>query len=329
LVDNAGAQSGADLALILGRDAQEASPGCPDGRKVLLKKSLHYVKKAFQWEKEGGFALSIADFRSEPAEELSTPTGALERGLLVLETVRFATQPLSLGAIAEATGLDASTVHRTLRILMARGYVFRVEPTKTYTVGPALVVPTGLAEAFYNLRRDAHDHLVHLMAETKMTATLLMFVGTSRMAVDMVPGRDRLVPYNSPAVSSPLHSSLSGKLWLMAQPPSQLTDLLGKAPLKRFTDSTITDPKALIAQIEEARQSGWITTRDETLVGVFGLGAPVATPLGKTRGGVCLYANSRGVDEAREVQTIECLLQTVKMLNSTASSLATLDQFLG
>jgi IclR family transcriptional regulator, acetate operon repressor len=53
----------------------------------------------------------------------------------------------------------------------------------------------------------------------------------------------------------PLHCTASGKLFLMQMSQAQVERLLGKPPYKRYTDHTITEWKALAAELERTRQS--------------------------------------------------------------------------
>jgi len=253
--------------------------------------------------------------------ESTATVGSLERGLQVLEAVRSSLTPLSLGQIAEAVGLDASTTLRCLKILRRRGYVFRLEPSKSYTVGRAVLAPAGQTEIFFDLRRDVHPHLVQMMAETQLTATLLLIFGTSRVGLEVVQGKDRLIPYNSAEIAGPLHSTVSGKLWLLAQPRAAAEAALAGKALARYTEHTCTDPEVVLAQIAAAEARGFVETRDETLRGVFGLGAPLRARNGRILAGICLYGNSHGVSPAAGETAAARLVETAAFVSETAGSL--------
>lgn len=271
--------------------------------------------------------MSVSEKEDEAGTELSS--GALERGLQVLEAVRSALVPITLSGIVAATGLDTSTVHRSLRILQKRGYVFRIEPSKAYTVGRALLAPTGLTDMLFNFRRDMHDHLVHLMASTRMTATLMVLVGPTRLSLDIVTGKDRLVPYNSAEIMGPLHSTVSGKLWLLAQPPAAARAALEERQLVRFTPTTRDSVEAVIADLDASRQRGYVETRDETIPGVFGLAAPLRANSGRIMGGIGLYASSRWVTDAVAADAAAQLVAAAMLANQTAASLDAIDRYLG
>jgi DNA-binding IclR family transcriptional regulator len=251
------------------------------------------------------------------------PVGASQRSLAILNALRYAKQPMALPALADATGLDPSTVHRALKTLVEFGYAVRL-PTKTYMIGPSMLTPVGFDHPLIGLRHESHAHLVDLASETQMTATLLIILGEQRVALDIVLGRDRITPYFSPKVSSPVHSTASGRLLLLSAPQQRWSALLGPEPYERFTENTTITFNDLTARLEAGRSDGFQWTRDETVVGVTGLGAPLRTEGNRIIGGLSLYGNSRWVDEKPLRDAGARLAQAARMLNQTSASLRAL-----
>ncbi|MEQ9815470.1 MAG: IclR family transcriptional regulator C-terminal domain-containing protein [Azospirillaceae bacterium] len=256
------------------------------------------------------------------------PTGVLQRGLLVLDFLRNASRPLPLGEIADGIGLDTSTVLRALKVLVESGYALRIDPAKTYIVGPNLVMPFGFQHPLIALRLDCHGYLVDLMAETSMTATLFVLIGRHRITLDLVLGRDRITRTYGAEVASPIHTSTSGKLLLMATPREQWSELLGDEPYRRFTDTTITDRASLEVDIRKSIERGYMRSGDETAHGLFGITAPLRGPQDRIIAGINLYCHSRWVTEEKERQAADALLRACHMVELTSAALPALTSYL-
>ena len=71
--------------------------------------------------------------------------------------------------------------------------------------------------------------------------------------------------------AAPLHATAIGKATL-AMRPGELSALVA-APLSGVTAKTITDPKALLGDIERVRERGWAEMREEMHLDVGGVAA--------------------------------------------------------
>nr|WP_281417454.1 IclR family transcriptional regulator C-terminal domain-containing protein [Plastoroseomonas hellenica] len=78
-----------------------------------------------------------------------------------------------------------------------------------------------------------------------------------------------------PGRRAPLHCTSSGKLFLAEMAPGQRAKLVQSLALARHAARTITDPEALLRQLEEVRASGFATTVEEFAEGVAGCAVPI------------------------------------------------------
>jgi DNA-binding IclR family transcriptional regulator len=70
----------------------------------------------------------------------------------------------------------------------------------------------------------------------------------------------------------PLHATSTGKAFLAALPGEELDALL-RAPLERFTATTITDPGDLRTELEAVRERGYAVSRGELEPALWGVSA--------------------------------------------------------
>ena len=81
----------------------------------------------------------------------------------------------------------------------------------------------------------------------------------------------------------PLHATSTGKAFLAWLPADEARGLLD-VPLPRFTDTTVTDPEVLMAELVGIRGRGYAECAGELEPALYGVSAPIlnldARPLG-------------------------------------------------
>ncbi|MFM1988058.1 MAG: hypothetical protein RJA99_1015 [Pseudomonadota bacterium] len=210
-----------------------------------------------------------------PAEPARAPLKHLERAFAVIEALLRANQPMRLTDLTPVAGLDASGTLRLLKLMAELGYVVRNDARKTYLPGAKAAFPLGLSHPFQELRRDATELLLDIQRETSVSAGLQVFLGGTRILIELRHGASRLTPFWDTTIRTALHASASGKQLLLAMSPAARQERLGPGPFERFTDRTITDPAALDADLRAAAKRGWTTVVEEAYVGMSSVAAPV------------------------------------------------------
>ncbi|MEJ7743808.1 MAG: IclR family transcriptional regulator C-terminal domain-containing protein [Nocardioidaceae bacterium] len=72
----------------------------------------------------------------------------------------------------------------------------------------------------------------------------------------------------------PLHATSTGKAFLAWLPPEEALGLL-EAPLRGFTDTTVTDQERLLEELTETRARGYAQCAGELEPTLYGVSAPV------------------------------------------------------
>lgn len=209
----------------------------------------------------------------EPSQSLS---GTLLRGLRIIESIAALTAPLTLAELSEKVGIDNSTAHRLVQLLVDEGYVTRIEGSKRYSIGPRSVSLLAAYHPVSNLVRDTYETLQNLRDETGETVSLIVFFGIERVIVNLVQGRESLPTAYGTWLRHPLHGSASGKCILMTMSALQMRELLGAGPLAPATQFTTTDVNKLVQEIEDAKTHGFVVARDDAFVGLTAIGAPIS-----------------------------------------------------
>ena len=95
------------------------------------------------------------------------------------------------------------------------------------------------------------------------------------MYVDSVCSARGVGQQFEPGEHVPFGRASTGKRCPAEMSDSALPGFLGRRPLPRHTQTTITDPAALIAHVQEVRRRGWASTDGECAPGVVGCAVPI------------------------------------------------------
>jgi DNA-binding IclR family transcriptional regulator len=184
--------------------------------------------------------------------------------------------PQSLGRVAMRARLTKPTAHRLLASLAHRQMVIQDQATGDYLLGPGvLAIADAVMRGAAGLGVLVGPVLARLVAATGETAALYVRAGLERMCVGQVPSPQPVHFAAHLGASFPLHTGSMGKLLLAFAGDAERAQLLELLPLKALTKRTVTDRRALEAELEDIRRRGHATSRGERAVGVASLSAPV------------------------------------------------------
>jgi IclR family acetate operon transcriptional repressor len=206
--------------------------------------------------------------------------GPLDRAIAILTFVAEQKKALSAAEIAAALNLPLPTAHRLLGNLENRGLIQKAVGTRRYLVGSNLVTLAAktIGAAFRTVRR----HAVLSAVADRIGEQCEIGVVRDDMVVyvDSVRSRQQQALQFNPGDAAPLHCTSTGKIYMSRLPAKLRQRLVRALPLVQYTPTTITDPDALLALLEETRRRGWAKTNEEFVRGVVGCAVPIVSPTG-------------------------------------------------
>lgn len=223
-------------------------------------------------------------------------------------------QPIELG---EALRLTKTTTHRLLGALESEGLVAR-RPTG-FRLGPAAVALGAQALRSSDLRSRVRPLLRELASETGETASLEVLVDRDVLILDEVAGPHLVAATAESGTRWPVHATSTGKALLAAMTPQERRALLGRRPLSRFTEATITDPAELERELREVAERGWASAVEELEEGYVAVGAALLSPWGDAVGALSLGGPAQRIDAGRLAGLGERLRNAAESWGSAAS----------
>lgn len=189
----------------------------------------------------------------------------------------FTIEQPELGVVEISRHLDVhkSTVSRLLSTLENERFVTRNPETGRYRLGVGLLELAGLVTLHADLRRTARPFMGQLAEQTQEAVNLAVRERDEVVNIEHTapPGR-RVLNIGWVGRRTPVHASSTGKILLAYAPEAEVTKLISR-PLHGFTEHTLTDPDALLKELERIRRQGYATGLEELEIGLNAVAALV------------------------------------------------------
>ena len=188
--------------------------------------------------------------------------------------------------LATATGLPRSAIHRILHEMARLDMLAPGRRAGGFRVGPSLIRMALILNGRLDVTRVARPVLERATIETGETAILCLYAPGRRQfwAADAVESAHPIrYIWESLRDWGDLHVGSTGKGILAFLPPAEQDEVLARLPdpipgLRQM-------PKAqLRAELESARERGFVVSRGERFVGAVGASAPIRDATGRVIG---------------------------------------------
>lgn len=243
------------------------------------------------------------------------------RTLDVFEAFRDAGEPLSLSELADRINSPVSSCHALVKTLQARGYIYTLDQRRRMYPTKRLKEIAEDIAARDPLLSEIAPLMERLRDATGETVIMGKRQGGEVIYLDVVEGRHTIRYSARPGEAKPLHSSAIGKAFLGTAGAGEARKLLAQG-LPAHTPNTITDPAALLADLEAGRARGWYVTRGENVVDVMAFAIAVEIA-GETLGFALAGPIARmEAEQARYLAAVEELRSGIETLAGRLARIA-------
>jgi DNA-binding IclR family transcriptional regulator len=244
-------------------------------------------------------------------------SGAL-KPLALLERIAAMDHPVSLADVAAGSDVPRPTLHRWLNALATAGLLERSPDGRRFELASRA---SQLAFAILANRPGAalrHDLLEKVVRSVGESCNLTVLHGTEVTYIDRVEAMWPLRITFQRGSRVPVHCSASGKLFLALMPPAKRDLILRDLAFERFTDNTIGDHEALLAELATIRKERYALDREEYQAGLVCLAVPMIQRIGRSP--VCVAALAMQAPVSR--MSYEAMLEKLPALNAAAQAMA-------
>lgn len=205
------------------------------------------------------------------------------RVLDILELLAAEPRGLTLSQIGDRLRIARSSAHGLVHTLLQRGYLSHQDAgRKTFSLGVRLIQLGLNVGDRLELRSAARPVLEPLVSATNDTALLVVPDRGELLYVDKIvsDARDvRTDPRSS--ARRPLSCTSLGKALLAALDDASVAVVVRRLGLPRATGFSITTSEELLSDLAETRRRGYAVDRQEAVLGVCCVGAPVRDHTGR------------------------------------------------
>ncbi|MGR9090440.1 MAG: IclR family transcriptional regulator [Gammaproteobacteria bacterium] len=199
---------------------------------------------------------------------------AADRTLDLIEAFSDSGKPLLLPELARRLDAPKSTCFELVRTLQRRGYLYSLGKRRGFYPTRRLLRHAEIISGNDPAARRLDAAMEQLRNATGETVIAGRLQDGAVVYVAAVEGLHNIRYATVPGEIKPLHSSAIGKALLAGF--ENLADTVAALPLHRYTENTICDPAALLADLELGRDRGYFTTVGENVREVMAIACGAA-----------------------------------------------------
>jgi len=226
------------------------------------------------------------------ATEGKNPIQVIERMMKLLDVLSQHAEPVTLKQLALETGLHPSTAHRILGAMTQSGFVDRTD-AGIYRLGIRLLELGSLVKSRISLRDTAMPMMLKLHAATGESVNLGIRAGDEIVYVERTSsGRSSVRVVHIVGGRAPLHTTATGKLFLVEDGLERIRDYARRTGLPPSTPASIATLPALEKELDRVRRHGVGFDLDEVETGVRCIAAGIRNDSGELIAGLSLSTPS-------------------------------------
>lgn len=237
------------------------------------------------------------------------------RTLLIIEVVGNANRALTPTEINEQLGLPKQTIHRLCATLVRDGFL-AYEPDGRH-LRPARRLRNMASGVLHASRIHIarHQILEELAATVGETVNFVVPEDDGMSYLDRVETDWAFRVQLPVGTHVPFHCTASGKCFLASLSKHMRDRMLESVQLERLTERTITDTKALHAELALVRKRGYALDIEEFMSGMVAIAVPVLDPQERFLAALAFHGPTIRLNE-------NALLKHLRLLQDCAARLA-------
>jgi DNA-binding IclR family transcriptional regulator len=240
---------------------------------------------------------------NEPRRPVTTVNTAVE---IIDALVGSPDQTLS--EISQQVGLAESTTHRHLATLVQNDLVVRDEDT--YRLSFRFLDIGTQSQHQHPLYTAGREYIDSLADETGERVWLATCENGFSVSLYWASDRNPLHQHSRIGTRHHLHMSSPGKAMLAELSDEEVRSIIEKHGLPPQTEDTITDEEQLSGELDEIRERGYATSRNETVEGMSAVAVSVSDEVSGILGAIGIGCSTSRMTEDRQKRFASRLLET-------------------
>lgn len=224
---------------------------------------------------------------NEARAEIGPPRiQSLGRADAILSAVMAHDGPMPLALLTKALQLNKTTVFNLAESLVVLGFLKRFIDPKGYKLGLRCLELGRHVSKTLPILEISRPFLRDLCRTTKETVNLAVPYLQEAIIIEALQSQQVVRATAYAGTKSNYHSSACGKAMLAYFPSDQREWLHECVGLKRVTEHTICDRRALEKDLAEVRKRGYAIDKQENEIGAYCIGMPIFGPFNEVVGAI-------------------------------------------
>lgn len=229
------------------------------------------------------------------------PSQTIERAALILTQFTEETPHLTLASLAEALGLNQSTVYRYVATLQAAGLLERDVRRGGYRLGLRVIELSNVALNQNQVRKHALDEMDALRDDLNYMVSLGVLVESDVLHIAHSAPAHWPRWHTTVGRRAVAHNTSLGKVLLASLPWHDVERLIEDYGWRPYTPNSIRDIDRLRQELDMVRERGYAVDLEERRRGTICLGAPIRDNSGKIIAALSVSGKmDKLTDETRE-----------------------------
>jgi len=171
---------------------------------------------------------------------------------------------IGISEIAVKTGINRSTVIRLVSTMVSQNYLVRCANSSKYRLGARLAALTKSYFSHLDITQAVQPYLRKLSELTDELITLCAIRDDMGEYLSWIESTKYIrMVIEEQYMRFSLHAGAPGKMLLSCLPDEEITEIIGRKGMPRFTANTITDFGDLMIEIKKIRAAGFAMSRSE------------------------------------------------------------------
>lgn len=176
--------------------------------------------------------------------------------------------------LAPAMGISNSSACRILITMAGEGFLERTDAGR-YRLGLRMMTLGNLSLSRFRLRDLALPLITEVRDSLDETCQIGVPLGGDVLYLDRLESRSALWLHSEEYRRMPGATSATGRAIAAFNPSFRQAVEAGGLQPRRLTPNTITDPDRFRAELDKVRRQGWACLREESVIGISAIAAPV------------------------------------------------------
>lgn len=212
--------------------------------------------------------------------------------------------------------MSKSTVYRFLQTMKTLGYVNQEGETDKYTLSLKLFELGGRALEHQDLIQIADVQMYRLGKLTKETLHLGALDENSVVYLHKIDSEYNLRMYSRIGRRCPLYSTALGKVMMAWLPEEEVRSMLAGVTFERFTEHTLANVDALLAELAQVRGQGYAEDNEENENGLRCFGVPIYNRMGRIITGLSLSLPIVRFEESKRAELVSLLHEAAARISA-------------